>query len=250
MKRLVVFFVLFAVCKSTLGQVLSDQDTRFNFLEVGFGGGIPVINNRAFDNWSETNYHSKLSHAVEVMGDYFYVAKKYDGGLQLTGAGDIYVTLAFYFGRRITSANSHLTSFLNIGAGEFINQVYNYPPVGFLPTADEVGQRMYLRYQAAYLSLQSRNYINSLGFHISRNRRFNFRSGFYVNLNYRPWNGSWQYGYDKKTTEQEYDNDTGYYNVTNTKYTGRRANGVPALADTFMDAGVFVSVTFNPRKKH
>jgi hypothetical protein len=250
MKRLIIFIGLFAACNYTFGQALSEQESRFNFFEIGFGGGVPVINNKDFDNWSETNYHSKITHTLEAMGDYFYVARKYDGGFQATGGSDIYGALALYFGRRITSANSPVSSFLNLGVGEFINQVYNYAPLGFQPTADEVGQRMYLQYNAAYVSLQSRNYINSLNFHISRNRRFNFRTGFYVDLNYRPWNGSWQYGYDKKTKEQEYDEDTGYYTVTNTNYSSQKAVGVPDLANAFMDAGVFVSITLNTLKKH
>ena len=250
MKKLIIFLVPFTMCKNTFGQALSEQDTRFNFIEIGIGSGVPVIKNKAFDNWSETNYHSKISHYLEFMGDYFYVAKKYDGGLQFTGSSDIYGTVAFYLGRRITSATSRISSFINIGAGEFIDQVYKYAPIGFQPTADEVGQRFYLQYNAAYLSLQSRNYMNGLSFHISRNRRFNVRSGFYVDFNYKPWSGAWQYGYDKKTKEQEYDNDSGYYTVTNTKYVSQKAEGVPGLGNVFMDAGVFMSITLNPLKKH
>lgn len=251
MKKLIILFALFAVCKGASAQIIARQDTRFNFFEFSLGVGVPFINNTAFDNWSETYYHSKRPHNIEATGDFWYVGKKYDGGIQfLSNDGDIYQTFTFYFGRRLTADRSPITSFLNIGFGGFMDNIYDYAPVNYKPTPDEIGQSMYLQYTGTFLSLQSRNYINNLGFNISRNRRVNFKSGFYVNLNYRPWYANWQYGYDTKTEETEYDDNGDPYTQTNTKYTSRTAQGVPALASKFMDAGVFVSITLSTLKRH
>ena len=250
MKKLIILFVCFAVCKIASGQVLSQQVTRFDFFEFSMGIGAPVIDNKSFDNWSETNYHSKIQHAVEGPISFYFIGKDYDGGFQAIYSSTIYETLTLYLGRRVTSPNSSITSFLNIGIGGFADDIYNYAPVGYVLTPDQVGQRMYMQYTGGFLSLQSRNYINNLGFNVSRNRRVNFKAGFYVNLNYRPWGASWQYGYDKKKQETEYDDDGNPYTQTNVRYTSNKVESVPALADKFMDAGVFVAITLSTVRKH
>jgi hypothetical protein len=69
--------------------------------------------------------------------------------------------------------------------------------------------------------------------------------GFYVNLNYQPWNGTWKFGYNKEKTEIDYDDDGNPYTSTNSKFVGQTVNDVPALASRFMDAGVFLSITLS-----
>jgi len=251
MKKLIVLFVLFAAGKSASAQILDQQDTRFNFFEFSLGVGVPFMSNTAFDNWSEMNYHSKRTHYIEGSGDFYFVGKNYDGGFQfISSNGDIYQTITFYLGRRITSTKSPITSFINIGIGGYMDDIYDYAPVGQLLTPDEVGQRMYMQYTSGFLSLQSRNYINNLGFNISHNRRVNFKSGFYVNFNYRPWGANWQYGYDRQVQQTEYDDNGDPYTQTDTKYTSHPALGVPALASKFVDAGIFMSITLSTVKKH
>jgi hypothetical protein len=251
MKKLIFLLALFAVCKSASAQtILSTQDTRYNFFEFSIGAGVPFINNKDFDNWTETNYHNRQYNNVEETVNFYYVGKNIDIGVQGTTSSEIYQTVSIYLGRRVTSVNSPITSFINLGFGGFVDDIYDYAPVGYLRTEDQVGQRLYMQYTALFITLQSRNYINNLGFNISRNRRLNVKSGFYVNFNYRPLGTNWQYGYDKKTQQTEYDDDGNPYTQTDTKYTSNFAPGVPALASRFIDAGVFVAITLSTTKKH
>lgn len=236
--------------KNVSGQAISEQASRYNFFEFSLGGGASVMDNTAFDNWLQTNYHSHISHSIEGVGDVYFVGRNFDAGFQAVSMGNVYQTFAFYAGYRLTAARSPVTSFLNIGAGNYFVDLYNYAPVGFKPEADQVGQKMYLQYTAGFLSLQSRNYINTLSFSISRNRRVNIKPGFYVNLNFRPWAADWQYGYDKKVQKTDYDDDGDPITDTSYEYTSQKAEGVPALASRFIDAGVFIAITLNVSKRN
>jgi hypothetical protein len=75
------------------------------------------------------------------------------------------------------------------------------------------------------------------------------RSGFYANLNYRPWDAYWKYGYNKTKTETDYDSDGNAYTSTDSKFVGQRVYDVPALASRFIDAGVFLSITMSALPK-
>src|ERR1700743_3613285 len=222
MKKIILLLALFAVCNSAFSQPLTVQESRFNFFEVSGGVGVPFVNNNTFDNWSEANYHRRIYNTVEENVSFNVVFHKYDFSVEgITASGD-YNMFAVYIGHRLTTDHSPITSFLNIGYGGFDNEIYSLAPVNYVRTPDEVGQHMYLSYSASYLSLQSRNYINSLSFNISRNRRVNFRTGFYVNYNYRPWNAAWEFGYNKVTYTEEYDEDTGDYEQKNTNFVGHK----------------------------
>jgi hypothetical protein len=251
MKRLIILMALFAVCRNVFSQApLTKQEAQYNFFEFSLGADVPFINNQAFNNWTETNYHNRQHDALAGNIDLYFIGKNYDFGVQGNTGNELYQTITLYLGHRITPLNSPISSYLNIGFGGFQDDVYNYAPVGYLRQPDEIGQRLYMQYTLAFLSLQLRSYINSLSFNISRNRRVNFRSGFYVNFNYRPLGANWQYGYDKTTQETEYDDDGDSYTQTNTNYTSHFAPGVPALASTFWDAGAFVSVTLSTARRH
>jgi hypothetical protein len=182
---------------------------------------------------------------VEGSVDMGFALKNYDFGLQAIGGGGNYQVASAYLGRRLTSLRSPITSYLNVGIGGFSDQIYDLAPVNYQRTPDEIGQHIFLRYSSAFLTLQSRNYLNNLSFNISSNRRVNFRSGFYVNLNYRPWGSTWDFGYNKKTTNTYYDDDGDPETNTDSKFVGGKVYDVPALANKFMDAGVFVSVSLS-----
>jgi hypothetical protein len=248
MKKLILITLFFALAKISYAQITRDQ-AKFNFLEFSLGGGIPVIDNKAFDNWTETNYHRKLSNHSEGTISMYFVGSNYDAGFEGVGSSEDYTTITFYLGRRLTPAKSPISSFLNIGIGFFANDVYDLSPIHYKRSADEIGQEMYLRYSTTFLSLQSRNYIHNLSFNISRNHKLNFQSGFYAAINFRPWGSTWEYGYDKKVTVQNYDEDGDEYDTHDIKFTGHKVYDVPALASHFFDAGVFLSITYSTIKK-
>jgi hypothetical protein len=247
MKKLIVLLLFLAAVKSASAQY---TPANYDYVYLALGGGIPIINNKDFDNWSETNYHRKIYNDVEGSVDMGFVLKNYYAGFQVIGSGGDYQIANFTLGRRVTSLNSPITSYLNVGIGGFSDQIYSLAPVNFQRTPDEIGQSMYLSYTNLFLVLQSKNYINNLSFSISRNQRLYIRSGFYVNLNYCPWNAYWDYGYDKKTTKTKYDNSGNPYTVvTGSNFSGTRVTDVPALANKFMDVGVFMAISFSTSRK-
>lgn len=120
-----------------------------------------------------------------------------------------------------------------------------------LPSPDQVGQKMLLRYSVVYVGISSRNYINPWSFNIGKSYKFFFRPGFYADIGYMPWDNYWEYGYYKTTKTQETDDDGNPYTSSSTKFVGKRVNTVPALANKFVNAGFFVAITFStkhPRK--
>lgn len=251
MKKLIILVVFFMASKGAFGQPLTAMESRFNFFEVSGGVGIPFVNNKAFDDWSEANYHRRIYNNVEENVAFNVVFHKYDFSLMATSASGDYRLFTAYIGHRLTTDNSPITSFLNFGFGGIGDEIYSLAPVNYTRTPDEAGQHMYLQSDASYLSLQSRNYLNNFSFNISRNRRVNFRSGFYVNFNYRPWTSSWQFGYDKTTYSDEVDEDGEDYQQKNVNFVGHKVNDVPSLANMSVDAGMFVSITLSSLpKKH
>src|SRR3569833_1955741 len=127
MKKLIMSMALCAICKIVLGQApLSKQETRFDFFELAIGGDALVINNQAFNNWTQKYYHNRQPNNLAGMASFYFVGKDYDGGIQLITGNELYQTVVFYLGRRVTPRLSPVTSFINIGLGSFIDDVYKY----------------------------------------------------------------------------------------------------------------------------
>jgi hypothetical protein len=186
------------------------SDTYFTF---SVGGGIPIIDNRAFDNWTQINYNKKYTNRASINIDLGAVYKNYDAGLYFTGSSPDFRTFTVYAGRKLTSAKSSIISFLNFEIGGLSITNRSLAPLNYVRSPDEVGKDMELKYYATYIGIYSKNYLNSLSFGIGKSKRVAVKPGFYVNFEYQVGGSSWEYGYT-----QDNGSDT-YYNEDGTSYT-------------------------------
>ncbi|MES2060728.1 MAG: hypothetical protein V4456_02325 [Bacteroidota bacterium] len=180
MKKTLLLFCLIVILKSTYAQ--TDRKKNDTYVTFSVGAGIPSIDNRAFDNWTQINYNKKYTNRVSVNIDLGAVYKNYDAGISFTGSSADFRTYTFYAGRKITSAKSPLVSFLNFGVGGLIITNRSLAPLNYVLSPDEIGKDMELNYSATYIGIYSKNYLNNLGFGIGKRKRVSVKPGFYVNF--------------------------------------------------------------------
>ena len=199
--------------------------TKDHVLVISLGAEKTFMNNPAFDNWTELNYNKRINDIASLGLDVNILLKSYDVGIY--GAlGYPYLTYSIYWGRRLTGLQSNISSFLNLNIGGLYADP-NVAPVNYVPTADQQGKKLYLRYDAAYIGLSSKNYLNKLHFSSGKGKgAVSYNSGFYVNFGYEPWGGDWRYGYDRGSGK-------------NTEFIGNKVYGIPGLNKVFFTTGVF-----------
>jgi len=249
MKKLIILVPFLILFKSTFAQ-LTEQETKYDFFTLAVGGGKTFVANTAFDAWTEQNYQRKIYNNGEVYADFGAALKNIDFGGGAQWASGDFAMINFYVGHRITPLKSPITSYLNFSWFGYIDDIYSLSPVNYVRTPDEVGKHMELRYTSSFIGISSKNYFNNIKFNISRNRKVYFRTGFYADFGYRPWGAVWQYGYNKETDSQYYDDDNQLETTSTTNFVGHNVYSVPALANKFFDAGVFIAITFStiPKK--
>jgi hypothetical protein len=227
-KKLAVALVLLTISGYSFSQV-NFNNTQGNMLILSLGMNKTVIDNPGFDAWTRTNYNKTENYILSGNIDIAFITKKYDFGLGLN-APYPYGVGSFYFGRRLTSKQSWISSFLNFEAGVFEAVYTDIAPVNYTFTSSQQGQNMQLHYYNTYFGLTSKNYINGLSFRSGKGRKgVSFNSGFYFRVGYEPWKGDWEYGYYT---------GSGKY----AQFHGQKVNGIPQLNNMFMDTGIFIGI--------
>ncbi|HVS93486.1 MAG TPA: hypothetical protein VHE59_15710 [Mucilaginibacter sp.] len=214
---------------------LNNRDEPFNVMMVGVGMQETFITNAAFDAWTQLYHHRMISSRPAFGGELDYIYKRFDIGGHLTVPYP-YGVAGAYIGTRVTRRRSPLAMFLNFEAGGFYGHYKNIPPLYYMPTSDQAGQDLYLRYTALYIGLSTRTYFNRLHFRIgSRKKGISVNSGLFVTGGYMPFGRRWEYGYDTI----EYNADE---NGSSTVFNGVKISTIPYMSRFFVNAGLIVAV--------
>ncbi|HZY35319.1 MAG TPA: hypothetical protein VFE53_01645 [Mucilaginibacter sp.] len=228
MKKILILVLLGLTYKNSLCQV-NLKGTEERVLILSMGTDETFINNPTFDSWTKLNYNLHEGYVMSGHLDISFVSKAYDFGIH-ANAPYPYGIYSFYFGRRLTGLQSPVSSFLNIEAGAFEAIYTNISPLNYTPSPDQQGQQLQLHYNATYLGLSSRNYLNKLHFTTGKGKNaISHNSGFYVDFGAEPWGGDWEYGYYKGSGKESY-------------FKSRQVFGIPGLGKTFLDIGIFIGI--------
>ncbi|SDD74632.1 hypothetical protein SAMN05216464_102445 [Mucilaginibacter pineti] len=242
MKKILLLLLFFVTAKSSYAQF--DQNPRDTYFTFSLGAGIPVVDNSAFDRWTQLNYNKKYNNNVSGNADIGVVYKKFNAGIRVAAGSGDFVTYSFYAGRKLTADQSPLVSFLNFEVGGQSVVSKTLAPVNYELSPDELGKDMQLNYNATFIGLYSKNYLSHLGINIGKKKRVAITPGFYIGLEYRVGGGTWKYGYlQDNGSDTYYYEDGSSYTTTNTKFVGNKVYDVPKLANKFMSGGVFLSIT-------
>ena len=242
MKKTLLLFCFLIILKSTYAQ--TDRKRSDTYVTFSVGAGIQSIDNRAFDSWTQANYGKKYTNKVSGNIDLGAVHKNYDAGISFTGSSADFRTFTVYAGRKITSDKSPLVSFLNFGIGGLIITDRSLAPLNYVPSPDEIGKDMELKYNATYIGIYSKNYLNSLSFGIGKSKRVAVKPGFYLNFEYQVGGSSWEYGYTQDNgTSTYYNVDGTSYTTDDTKFIGKKIYNIPKLANKFLNVGFFIAIT-------
>jgi hypothetical protein len=187
MKKITILLSFLVISKFALAQA-DDEYSRFNFLSVSLGAGVSYMPNHIFNTWAKQNYGKDYHYPVTGYAEIGFAGKNYDFGLQIEPSSNELVQGSIYFGRRVTSVKSPITSYLNVELGWLDFESNDIAPLNYTLSPDQVGQKMELMYSVAYVGISSRNYINTLSFNIGKSYKFFFRPGFYADIGYMPWN--------------------------------------------------------------
>lgn len=224
MKQLYFLVFLLLMGKGAICQV-NLNGTEDHVVVFAIGAEKTWMNNAFFDQWTRLNYNKTINDIASLSLDINIVLKLYDLGIY-TGLGYPYLTYSVYFGRRLTGLQSNVSSFLNLHIGGLAAQP-NVAPVDYVPTADQQGKSLQLRYNTAYIGLSSKNYLNKLHFKKGSGKKaVSYNAGFYANVGYEPWGGDWQYGYTKGSGK-------------GAEFISNRVFGIPNLNKIFFSAGIF-----------
>jgi len=227
MKKNLILFVLIFLCKIACCQV-NLNGTEDHVMIVSLGADRTFINNPAFNSWAETNYNRKIDYVASFSFDLNIVLNYADMGIDLN-AGSPYINGSVYYGRRLTSMKSAVSSFLNIELGGFF-AAPRFAPANYTPTPDEQGKKLELHYSAAYIGLSSRNYLNKLHFKKGKGKNaVSFNPGFNFEFGYEPWGGDWRYGYYKGSGKSA-------------QFISNKVYNVPALGNVFFNAGISLGI--------
>jgi hypothetical protein len=227
MKQLLFLIILLAVLKNSFCQInLNGTEERTFVLSVG--AEKMFINNEAFNNWTEQNYNKKINNFASLNLDVNMILKAYDVGIDAS-VGYPYAVGSIYWGRRLTSLQSKVSSFLNLHIG-FFDALPDVAPVNYVPTPDQQGKHLQLQYHETYIGLSDKNYLNKLNFRTGKGKKaVSYNPGFYFDFGYEPWNGDWQYGYYK---------GSGKYS----QFIGNKVYGIPNLSKIFFTTGIFIGI--------
>ena len=106
----------------------------------------------------------------------------------------------------------------------------NISPVNYTPTEAQKGKELQLHYNATYIGLSSKNYINGLSFKSGKGKKgASYNCGFYADFGYEPWGGDWEYGYYT---------GSGKY----AQFHSQNVYGIPHLNNVFVDMGIFIGI--------
>src|ERR1700712_2140884 len=112
MKNITLVFLMLICVQNTFAQ-LTTQNVQDEMFTISGGPNGMFLNNRDFNAWTAANYNllEKVSTGFRV--DLSFIGRKYDAGL-LIGEDSKITSAVAYFGRKLTSQYSNISSWLNI----------------------------------------------------------------------------------------------------------------------------------------
>ncbi|QEC80273.1 hypothetical protein [Mucilaginibacter ginsenosidivorax] len=227
MKHLLPILCLFLTTNLFAQRNANNQD--HNVLILALGVDQPLMDNGAFNSWSQLNYKHHQNCTVGGNFGLDVIVKSFAFGLDAV-IGKPYATGSIYAGSRLTTPESIVSSFLNLQMGLFDFHGSGDSPLNYVPTADQAGKSLYLDYSALYFGLSSRNYINKFHFVSGKGKnKISYNSGFFCSVNVEPWTNDWRYGYNKRS---------GRY----THFISNRVYGIPKPNPFFFETGVFMGI--------
>ena len=168
MKKIILLLFLLIVFKDSFCQVNAAGDQAPLFM-LSLGADKMLINNPAFDTWTESNYNRKIGYSLNAAVDLSVVFKSYDVGMHII-TGSPAETVSIYGGKRLTPLNSKVSSFIELQFGEFVVRP-GVAPVDYVLTANQPGKKLELDYNAIYFGMTSKNYLNALHFKMGKGKR-------------------------------------------------------------------------------
>ena len=197
-----------------------------NMFIMNFGVDDISISRQAFDKWTRTNFNLVEQANSNFIFDVGGIFRAYDFGVDFIGNGIGFDFTQGYIGRRLTGVRSPVSSWLNLEFGGIYGQFTNIKPVNYTLTADQVGQKLQLRYGSSYWGFTSKNYLNFLHYNAPffGHKKIPVNTGFFVGADYQPYRRQWKYGY--------YNQDTIFTSV--------KIKTIPLLGKVHGTAGVFM----------
>lgn len=227
MKKLIIIFILAGCCNQAFAQ-LDSKNREDGLFSIGLGPNQMFYNNGDFNRWTMANYNILKKNSTGFLFDLGYTDKHWGGGFSI-GYSSPLMNFMGYAGYKLTGRYTAISSWLNVQLGEISARFKNIAPVNYQLTDDEVGQKMELHYNAGYVGLSSKNYINSLYWNIKVGKeKIPVNAGFYASLGFTPFARNWRYGYYSYK-----DNDTTFVN--------RKVGTIPKMSKVYGSAGVFVA---------
>lgn len=228
MKKTIILVFLFSGVH--LFAQVNIKGNNDNMFMLALGPYMPFTNNYAFNHWTAINYHNQASLSMGAYLDAAIVLKSTDFGVQ-AALGVPYGIGSLYWGKRITPEGSNVSSFLNM---EFGSLGFSPPsvdaPLNYIPTSDQAGKTLHLKYQTFYFGLASKNYINKLSFKSGKGKKSAaYNVGILYDINYEPWEGTWEYGYTEGIGKYAH-------------FISNKVYGIPSFSKFFMSAGLFISI--------
>lgn len=191
-------------------------------LYIFAGASKLFVQRRAFDQWTQSNFNLTESYRPSIYVDLGSLFYKYDLGITINIGGTFQTNVA-YVGRRLTGDNSLVGSWLNVELGDVFARLTNITPPTY--AAPPSGQQMELHYDAFYVALTSKNYLNFFHYTAKLGKaRIPVNSGFFATIGWQPGMRNWRYGY--------YDQDS--------VFRTQRIKPIPKLGKVQGTAGVFM----------
>jgi hypothetical protein len=199
-----------------------NDDNYPSGVAMSLGANHFFSNQTGFDAWANNLYHkSVLQNPMGLAMDIALIDKNGDAGLHVEGNGP-FALLTFYGGIKLCHSQ-HFCSYLNAEAGFFQANVYNIVPPNYVPTWAQQQHKSYLRYQDGCVGLSLKNMFVSR----PNKRGTAFVSSLDVQVDYMPFEGTWQYGYiDHYRHSYSHSYRNSYFN-------GHRVSGIPAPANLY-----------------
>jgi len=224
MKKAALSILMFLILDNAFAQLTSSNLSPDEMVVFSYGINNSFINTQAFDRWTFSNYGFREKHrlnsflGLDIIGGRYQLG--FDAGITLP-----YEMGVIYFGRKLTSRASKVSSWLNLEYGRVTAVFSNLAPLDYVPPPNPQGKIMELHYKAAYIGLLSKNYLNFLHFNTRiGGLKIPFNQGINVEIGYAPPGGSWTYGY--------------YANGST--FNGNKVYTVPKPSNVFVNTGVFL----------
>ena len=231
--RTILSLLLMLLCGLTSAFAqLTEDNKQDNTTFIAVGVNQPFYNNGAFDLWTANHYNKIKNVTANLMFDFGIATKWVDFGVIAEIPSPV-STSRVYVGAKLFGHDKTITSWLNVEVGEMYANFSDIKPLNYTLYPDQIGQRMELHYNAGYIGLSLRNYLNFLHFNArAKHLAVPFNFGFYISGGITPFVQHWHYGYNSSSDD---DDDGGDFIAT-------RAYGIPKLSHYYVNTGLFMAL--------